>query len=255
MLMCIDIGNTDISFVLFEKENIKIAFRIHTNNKKTCDEYEIDIKNILGSNHVSFNDIEGVSIASVVPKVTASIIEMFNHYPQIKLVNLGFGVKTGLKIKADNPKEVGADIIASVVAAKERHQMDTFVVDLGTATTITYLSKEGVMEGVVIIPGVMSMLKSLTDNTSLLPSVHIKVPSTVLGNNTSHCMQSGITYGQASMIEGIIERIEKEKDLQNSKILLTGGFSSMIGEIINREVEVVDNLLLEGLRIIYNKNS
>ena len=199
---------------------------------------------------IKLDDVTAVAISSVVPDVTYVLTELFRNRLNIEPLVLGPKVKTGLMIKADNPREVGADLICDAVGVKDE---EALIIDLGTATKYLYV-KNRTLLGVVITPGVMVSIKALVSNTALLPDVEIKVPNKVLGNNTINCMQSGATYGVASQVDGMIKRIRKEVNNPNLKIIATGGLAKVIVPLCEHEIEVDDLLTLKGLLDIYGRN-
>lgn len=246
MILLIDVGNTNICLTTTDGSVIENKIiRIKTLHDRSSDEYYLILREML-----KLDAITAVAISSVVPDVTAILTELFiNHFGLIPLV-LGPKVKTGLKIVADNPREVGADLICDAVGVGEG---ESLIIDLGTATKYLYV-KNRTLLGVVITPGVMVSIKALVSNTALLPDVEIKVPNKVLGNNTINCMQSGATYGVASQVDGMIERIKKEVENPNLRVVATGGLAKLIVPLCDNKIEIDDLLTLKGLLDIFGRN-
>lgn len=254
MILTVDVGNTNIVYGFYKHDKLVDEIRIHTDRLKTSDEYFILLKDILNTRGYSRSDLEGICLSSVVPSVTSKFIEIANNNLDVNFINVMPGVKTGLQIKVDNPKEVGADLISTAVAAKELYGKNTIIVDLGTASKITFINENSAVEGVIIMPGLKVSLESLTGSTALLPSIMLSAPKRALGNNTIECMQSGIVYGHVSMIDGMIERVIEEQELTDFNIVATGGYSSTIIPHCKYKMELVPSLLIDGLNIIYKKN-
>ena len=246
MILLIDVGNTNICITCTNESVIEDKIiRIKTLHDRMSDEYYLILKEM-----IKLDDVTAVAISSVVPDVTYVLTELFRYRLNIEPLVLGPKVKTGLMIKADNPREVGADLICDAVGVKDE---EALIIDLGTATKYLYV-KNRTLLGVVITPGVMVSIKALVSNTALLPDVEIKVPNKVLGNNTINCMQSGATYGVASQVDGMIKRIRKEVNNPNLKIIATGGLAKVIVPLCEHEIEVDDLLTLKGLLDIYGRN-
>lgn len=248
MFILCDVGNTSIEFAVCEGNNILHKFRIKTLVNRSSDEYIIMFKTLLGE--VTFKD---VLISSVVPVVTSALVKMFQKYYNIKVHVLGPGIKTGVMIKADNPREVGADLICDV-AGSQCYGNDVIIIDLGTATKYIYQHNSTFM-GISIAPGVVISMNALTNSAALLPSIELQTPKTVLCNNTISCMQSGVIYGAASQVDAMIDRIIDEIKVDNVKIVATGGLSGLIIPLCKHNIILDDELVLKGLLSIYNKNT
>lgn len=244
MILLCDVGNTQITFGFSDGINILSTFRLNTNLDKTSDQYYIELNHFL-----SDKNIKSVAIASVVPQITNKLIELSNTYLKIDPFIMTIGVKTGVNIKTDNPKEVGADLICAAAGINDKKAV---IIDLGTAIKYIYVKNRTIL-GVVITPGVNISIKALVGNTALLPDIDIITPKKVLGTNTIHCMQSGVTYGVAAEIEGLISRIKAEVN-EDFDICLTGGLSELIKPLLNIESSLNKDLVLEGLLAIYNRN-
>lgn len=244
-IVLIDIGNTTINIGLFNKDQVVKSFKLNTDLNKTCDEYYLDIKRL-----INLENIDDVIIASVVPYVTNELVNLFNNHTNIDPVLVQPKVKTGVKIKADNPREVGADLVAA--AAGLNNKKNYLIIDLGTATKYIYI-KNNELTGVIITPGVEVSIKALVGNTALLPNIDIKVPNKILGTNTVECMQSGVTYGVAAQIDGLIEKIRNEVN-EEFDVITTGGLSNLITPLIKNKVTYNPNLIFDGLIKIYKLN-
>ena len=254
MLLAADVGNTNITLGVFEEETLKFTARLATDTKLTGDQYAIAVKDVLALNGVGSFDIEDAVICSVVPSVTtaltAAISKLFSIVPLI----IGPGVKTGLNIKIDNPGQLGADLVAGAVAALHEYTMPCVVIDMGTATTISVLDENGSFLGGSIAAGVRLTLKALATNTAQLPEISISAPQKVIGTNTADCMRSGLIFGAASMLDGLLQRIEEELDMTVT-VVATGGLSREVIPLCKKDIIYNENLLLDGLRYIYEKNT
>lgn len=253
MLLTIDIGNTNITLGAYNSDVLQLTARIATDSRKTDDQYAIELKDILSLYGISCEEIEDCIISSVVPSVGSNISRAVSKLCQIVPLMLGPGIKTGLNIKIDNPAQLGADLVAGAVGAIDAYKMPCVVIDMGTASTISVLDKNGTFMGGVISAGVHLTLKALTENTALLSSIPIETPKSVIGTNTPECMQSGLVYGTAAMIDGILEHITAELG-ESPTVVATGGLSKEIITHCKTNIIYNETLLLEGLRVIYEKN-
>ena len=254
MLLAIDMGNTNIELGLLKEEEILLSERIGTDLKKTSSEYAVLIHSLFEINKVDVDEIEGAIIASVVPSLTASLREAVKSVTGKTAIIVGPGVKTGLQMKGLDPKEVGADLVVGAVAAITLYGYPCLIVDMGTATTIMAVDKDRYFLGGSIGPGVMLSLNALANNTSQLPQIALKGPKKVINPGTVEAMQSGIVYGQASMLDGMLNRMEKELGYPVT-VVATGGLARMIVPYCEREVILDNSLMLKGLAMIYRKNS
>jgi type III pantothenate kinase len=253
MLLAIDIGNTNIVIGVIEDDVIRFEARIATDQVRTSDQYGVEIKNVLEAYGVSKDEIEDCIISSVVPPVFNSVktgvIKVIGKQPMV----VGPGLKTGLNINVDVPSQVGSDRIVIAVAALAEYKPPMILMDLGTATTIEVVEPGNMYLGGVIFPGVKISLDALTSRTAQLPGISLDKPKNVIGRNTVDCMRSGMMYGTAAMIDGIVERIEEELG-HKSTLIATGGLAQFITPLCKREIILERDLLLKGLNIIYKKN-
>jgi len=253
MVFVLDVGNTNIKCGLFEEEKLISSWRLTTNLEKTSDEYGISIISFF--EHLDHNpeDVEGIIISSVIPSVNYTLSHMCEIYFNKKPMLVSPGIKTGINIKYDNAKELGADRIVNAVAAFERYGGPVIVVDFGTATTFGAINEKGDFLGGAICPGIKISAEALTLNAAKLPRVEISFPDSVIGKSTVSGMQAGLIYGLIGQVEHIIKRMKKELG-QDAKVIATGGMSYMIdGE--SKYFDEIDKLLtLTGLNILYNKN-
>lgn len=254
MIICIDVGNTNIKYALFKGDKLAISFRVATEQKRTSDEYGGQLISIMRNNGYRPEDIDGGIISSVVPSLDYTIDRMCRTYLKIKPLMLAPGLKTGLNIRVDNAKEVGADRVVNNVAAVRKYGAPVIVIDFGTATTFNVVDGNGTFIGGIIAPGIKGSLDSLVNGTAKLPRVEIERPAKVIGTNTVTNMQAGIVYGFAGLVEYIVKKIKHELKSENVRTVATGGFS----EIIAAEtpcIDKVDKLLtLEGLKYLYDIN-
>ena len=253
MLLAIDIGNTNIVIGCIKDDEIVFKARIATDRTRTSDQYGVEIKNMLEAFGVSREDIEDCIIASVVPPVFNSVqtgvLKVIGKQPMV----VGPGLKTGLNIHVDIPSQVGSDLIVAAVAALAEYSAPLVLIDLGTATTIEVIEPENVFIGGLLFPGVMVSLDSLSANAAQLPGISLDKPKKVIGKNTVDCMRSGMMYGTAAMLDGIIDRIAEELG-HESTIIATGGLAQFVIPLCKHNIILEKELLLKGLNIIYKKN-
>ncbi len=254
MIICLDVGNTNIKYAVYDGEEIKLSFRVATEYKKTSDEYGGQLISILANNGLQASDITGGIISSVVPQLDYTLERTCLTYLKIKPLVLAPGLKTGLNLKVDNAKEVGADRVVNNVSAVKKYGFPLIIVDFGTATTFNVINEKGDFVGGVIAPGIKGSLDSLVNGTAKLPRVEIERPAAVIGKNTVTNMQAGIFYGFAGLVEYIVKKIKREMKSTEIKVVATGGFSEIIAKEISC-IDIVDKLLtLDGLKYLYNLN-
>ncbi len=253
MLLAIDIGNTNITLGSYKGDELIFTSRLATNLGLTADQYTIQIKDILALNNAESTDFSGAIISSVAPSLTSALGKAIKRLIGTEPLVVGPGVKTGLNILIDDPSQTGADLVAVSVAAKAKYPLPNVVCDLGTASTITVIDKNGNFIGGVIYPGVRTSVNALVQNASLLHSISFDAPSRVIGRNTNECMQSGVMFGAASLLDGMIARIERELG-EKVTAIATGGLSRSVIEHCDCHFEYNENLILDGLKIIYEKN-
>lgn len=253
MILAIDIGNTNIVIGGFVEDELSFVARIATDASKTEDEYAVMIKNILSLHQVDKKSVKGAIISSVVPPLNPVMKKAVKIVYGVDTLMVGPGIKTGINIHCDNPSTVGADLICACVAAHHIYKSPSLTIDMGTATKMMVMDENGTFIGVSIIPGVNIALKALSNNTAQLPQISLEAPKSVIGKNTADCMRSGVVFGNASMIDGMIDRFNEEMGL-NLKVIATGGLCSTIIRHCKHDIISDENLVLKGLNILYNKN-
>lgn len=255
MLLTVDVGNTNITFGLFEKKELLYTFRLMTATQRTSDEFGANILGLLLYNGLKKEEIEGVIIASVVPNVMHSLVGAIERYVGHKPMIVGPGLKTGIHIVTENPKEIGPDRIVDAVGAYEKYGGPVLVLDFGTATTYDLVNEKGEFVAGITAPGIKISAKALWEDTAKLPEVEIKKPDSILAQNTVTSMQAGLVYGQIGQTEYIIKCVREESGFDELKVVSTGG----LGRLISDETDMIDvydpSLTLEGLRLIYERNA
>ena len=252
MILAIDIGNTNIVVGCCEEKKILLMERLTTNHTATALEYAISLKAILELSGVDKKDINGAIISSVVPSVTYTVRTAVKTLIGVDALVIGPGIKTGLSIKTDNPAQLGSDLVVDAVAGIQEYGAPLVIFDLGTATTVSVINKEKEYLGGMILPGMMISLNAMVSGTSQLPKISLEKPKKLIGTNTIDCMKSGILYGTASSMDGIIDRIRDE--IGDVTVVATGGLAGTIVPLCRNKVILDDELLIKGLMIIYNKN-
>lgn len=253
MLLTVDIGNTNVTLGVFDGEKLRATWRMATEVHRMADEYAAILLNLLPHENIATSDITDVCLCNVVPPLTTTFIELSQRYFKTAPLVVGAGVKTGVRIRMDNPKEVGADRIADAAAAHHLYGGPVIIIDLGTATTFSIISKEGDFIGGIIATGIATAAEALYTRTAQLPRIDLVRPKNVIGTNTVSAIQSGVIYGYASLVEGMIARIKKELG-GTAKVVATGGYSAIIAKETGAIDEVNPDLTLIGLRLIYEMN-
>lgn len=254
MLFVLDIGNTQMVAGVFKDDKLINSWRMRTERNKTSDELGIQFYSFLEHADIKVSDIDGIAISNVVPPLTIMLTIMSKKYFHKEPFFVGPGIKTGMPILYDNPKEVGADRIVNAVAAYKKYQSALVVIDFGTATTFDCVSKRGEYIGGIIIPGIEISLEALAERTAKLPKIELIRPEKVIAKNTVSAIQSGIIFGYAGMVDAICEKIKKEMGEKNINFIATGGLAHVISKETNFIKEVDENLTLKGLKILYELN-
>ena len=257
MILLVDVGNTNIVLGVYNNDKYLAGWRISTDTKKTSDEYSIQVMQLFDQNELNPKHVKGIIISSVVPNIMHSLENMVRKSFNIEPIIVGPGIKTGINIKYDNPKEVGADRIVNAVAAHEIYDKDLIIIDFGTATTYCAITKEGNYLGGCISPGIKIASDALFERAAKLPRIELEVPKNIICKNTITSMQAGILYGYIGQVEYIVKKTKEEMmnmGLDNPLVIATGGLANTIARHTDVIDEVKGDLTLEGLRIIYEKN-
>ena len=253
MLLTIDVGNTNIVYGLFDGETLLHQFRVESSRGKTADEYAVVIRQLLAMHGIGPGDVHAAILASVVPALTEPMVELVKRAFDKEAMVVGPGIRTGMSILYENPREVGADRIVNAVAAFEKVKGGVIVVDFGTATTFDCVTPKGEYLGGVIAPGIQISADALFTRAAKLPRVEIARPPKVVGRNTLHSMQSGIVYGYVGLVDGLVERLKEELGYPCG-VIATGGLARLIAPMSKTIEEVEDELTLVGLRLLYERN-
>lgn len=251
MILAIDVGNTNIVLGVLNGDELVCSGRLSTNVNETDIEYSMKIKTFLDVKNIT--EIEGAVISSVVPALVRTLKKAVRLVCGVDSLVVGPGIKTGLNIKLDNPAEMGADLVVGDVAVINKYPLPAILFDIGTATTASVIDKNGAHLGGAIMCGVKTAINSLSKGTAQLPQIDISAPSKIIGANTIDAMKCGSVIGTAAMIEGMVERFEEELG-EKATVIITGGLGNAIAKVLRIDVTVDENLLLDGLRIIYEKN-
>lgn len=254
MLLVIDIGNTNIVLGVFKEDRLVSSFRMTTKTPRTSDEYGLFMVNLLLHKGINVKDIKDVIISTVVPKIMYSLNSGIIKYFETKPIIVGPGIKSGINIRTDNPKEVGSDRIVNIAGVYHTYGGPAIVIDFGTATTYDVVTENGVLCAAITSPGLQISANALWQEAAKLPEIEIKKPGSILATNTITSMQAGLVYGYIGQVEYIVKNIKKEMKLPNMKVIATGGLSKLIYQETDA-IDILDaNLTLNGLRIIYEKN-
>ena len=254
MILTLDIGNTNMKTALFEGMELVEYWRLSTNRNRTSDEFGISLMNLLRHNGIDPKQVEGIMMSSVVPQINFTIEHMCRNYFGMEPMKIEPGVKTGINIKYENPRELGSDRIANAVGAYELYGGPCITIDFGTATSFGAISARGEFLGGAICPGLRLAADALTERTAKLPRFELVKPESVIGRNTVANMQAGIVYGYIGQINYIVNRMKREMNVPDIKVIATGGLATLVaGE--SKVIDVMDGLLtLKGLCLIYKKN-
>ena len=255
MILTLDIGNTNIKTALFEGMEMVQYWRVSTDRNMSSDEYGILLMNLFAHKHISPEQVDGIMISSVVPQINFTIEHMCRTYFRQEPRIIGPGVKTGINIKYENPRELGSDRIANAVAAYELYGGPCITIDFGTATSFGVISERGEFLGGAICPGLKLAAEALTERAAKLPRFELTKPENVIGRNTVTNMQAGIVYGYIGQINSLIDRMKKELGAPDAKVIATGGLAVLVAEE-SSVIDVMDGLLtLKGLCLIHQKNA
>lgn len=254
MIFVSDIGNTSISIGAYKDDKLIFTTRLFTDRRKSEDEYLISLKDILSLHKIDANNFSGAVISSVVPEVTTPFSNAIKKLIKKEPIQVGSEHHGNFKVEILPVSYIGADLIAASVGALKKYPLPCLIADLGTATKILVIDENGIFRGCTIAPGVKISLDALSEKTSLLPDISLEKPERVIGENTVQCMQSGIVFGTASMLDGMIKRIKNELNAEDVTVVTTGGYSKEISECCESEIIYDENLLLEGLLEIYRSS-
>ena len=254
MILTVDIGNTNINTALYRGDELAFVSRVETDRLRTPDQYAAEFSSIFRLYGADSSDFRGAIISSVVPELTLVIKKAIEIITKCTPLILGPGVKTGLNIKIDNPAQLGADLVAGAVVAIRRYELPCLVLDMGTATKISVIDSTATYRGCTIAAGVRLALNALSSGASQLPAISLEAPENAIGTNTIDSMQSGTVLGAAAMIEGLCARLEEALGEKVKTVVATGGISGDIIPYCRMEIVHAPNLILDGLKAIYDKN-
>jgi len=254
MILVMDIGNTNIKLAVYKGNDLIGSWRVSVKNNYTADEFGVVFKDLFSLNDINIKDIKGIIFSSVVPSLNYTIEHMCSYYIGKKPIIVSSEIDTGLVIKYDNPKELGADRIVNAVAAHTIYGGPCLIVDLGTATTFSLVSGEGEFLGGAIAPGIKSSINALVTSAAKLPLIELVKPKKVIGTSTIENMQSGAVYGFMGLVEKIVEKILEEAPFKDVKVIATGGLMEVIEGTNSKYIDIIDRgLTLKGLKIIYDR--
>jgi type III pantothenate kinase len=253
MLLAIDIGNTNVTFGVFVKDELRATWRLASDANKLADEYAVDTQSLLQLHGIDRSEVNAAVLASVVPQLTSVFEDVCKRYFNVAPLRIGAGVRTGLRILYEDPREVGADRIVDAVAALRLHRPPLIVVDVGTATVFDAVNRDGDYAGGAIAPGIAVARDALAQKAAMLRNVDLRPPKTAVGTNTAAAMQSGILYGYVGLIEGMIERFKSEIG-DDAWVIATGGWARLLNQLTRAFDHVDPDLTLTGLRLVYELN-
>jgi len=253
MLLCIDIGNTNVFLGVYEGNKLVAEFSMTSSGQQTADEVVIKLMDVFNLYKLDPEEIEGVIIASVVPRLDSVFEKAIRKFFRITPLFVGPGVKSGIHIKTDNPKQLGADILAGAVAAYHKYGAPAIIIDMGTAITLFYVSENKELLGGVITPGIRIAYSGLFSKAAKLEEVRAEAPASVIGKDTATCIQSGMVFGTAALVDGLIRRMKAEVGT-NPAVVLTGGEAVIVKDHLEEEFIYDRHLVMDGLRLIYHKN-
>jgi type III pantothenate kinase len=254
VLLAVDIGNTNVAFGVYEGRTLRQVFRAETVRSRTADEYGVLIGQLMTLRGIDAASITAAIVASVVPPLTDVMVEAIRHAIAREPLVVGPGLKTGIAVKYESPRDVGADRIVNAVAAYDRHHAGVIVVDFGTATTFDCISPKAEYLGGVIVPGIEVSLDGLLARAAKLSRIEIAAPPRIVGRNTTHALQSGLVHGYASLVDGLVDKLVAELGFA-CKVIGTGGLAPLIAEQARTLTELDDHLTLDGLRILHERNA
>lgn len=254
MLLAMDVGNTNIVLGCICGDTIRCTARMATDRVRTEDEYAMVLAQIFALRGMAPKEVDGAILSSVVPELKPILVRAVQMLCGITPLVVGAGVKSGLNIRIDNPAQLGSDLVVGAVGAMARYPKPLLVFDFGTATTLSVIDGKGAYRGGMIMPGLRMAVEALASRTAQLPHVDLEAPPRVIGTNTVDCMNSGAIYGNAAMLDGVIDRVEEELGEKVAAVVATGGLISKIAPYCRHKIAVEDDLMLWGLKIIYEKN-
>ena len=254
MLLAIDVGNTNIVLGCFDGEALLFRERISTNQQVTALEYAVSIRMALHMHGLHRENITDAILSSVVPSVTGTLRRAVETYTGQHVMVVGPGIKTGLSIVIDNPAQLGSDLVVDAVAGLNEYELPLIIIDMGTATTLSVINRQRQYLGGIIMTGMSVSMEALVSRTSQLPKIGFDAPRHIIGTNTIDCMKSGMLYANACALDGMIERIEEELG-ERCTVVATGGLAGVVIPLCRREIHLDDDLLLKGLRLIFEKNA
>ena len=253
MLLALDVGNTNIVIGFLDESGIRNIARLETDRDKTAHEYAISLRQVIEFSGIAPENIDGAILSSVVPPINGALIAAVRMITGIRPLVVGPGIKTGLRIHIDNPAQLGSDLVVDAVAGIHHYPLPQIIIDMGTATTVSVLDAEGGYRGGMILPGVAVSHDALASRTAQLPKVAFELPKHTIGTNSVDCLKSGLLYGNAGALDGLIDRINAELNTPCT-VVATGGLSSVIAPLCRNKIILDDDLLLKGLSILFEKN-